>query len=66
MFHGPKGMLDPMPDRMSHDAGPRGTERPGIRAQNTSPLVSHPNAPSREMTTIWSSVSAWKAAATSA
>ena len=65
MFHGPNGTLEPMPDRISHDVGPRMIERPGMSAQKTRPLTNQAITPRIVMTTIWLSVSAWKAAATS-
>ena len=65
MFHGPNGMLAPMPPRMSHDMDPRIGDSPGIRAENTSPLTSQASAPSAVMITTWSGVSAWKAVKTS-
>ena len=65
MFHGPNGTLAPIPDRMSHAVGPRSTASPGMRAQKTRPLTSQASAPSAVMMTIWSGVSAWKAAMTS-
>ena len=42
MFHGPKGTLEPIPDRISQDMNPRTIERPGIRAQKTRPLTIQP------------------------
>ena len=65
MFHGPNGTLEPMPDRISHDVGPRMIERPGMSAQKTRPLTNQAITPRMVMTAIWLSVSAWKAAATS-
>ena len=63
MFHGPNGTLEPIPDRISHDVGPRRIERPGMSAQKTRPLTNQAIAPRMVMTTIWLGVSAWKAAA---
>ena len=65
MFHGPNGTLAPMPERISHEVGPRRIERPGMSAQKTSPLTSHANAPRVVMIANWLGVNAWKAAATS-
>ena len=65
MFQGPNGTLAPIPDRISHDVGPRMIERPGIRAQKTRPLTNHAITPRIVMSTISLSVRAWKAAATS-
>ena len=65
MFHGPNGTLAPMPERISHEVGPRMTERPGMSAQKTSPLTNHAATPRTVITANWPSVSAWKAAATS-
>ncbi len=65
MFHGPKGMLAPMPARMSHDSGPWRIDSLGMSAQKMRPLTSQAIAPRAEMMTTWSGVSAWNAAMTS-
>src|SRR6185369_3518227 len=65
MFQGPNGTLEPMPDRISQDVGPRMIETPGMRAQKTRPLTNQAIAPRIVMIAIWLSVSAWNAAATS-
>ena len=51
MFHGPNGTLAPMPDRISHDVGPRRIERPGMSAQKTRPLTSQASRPRMVMIT---------------
>ncbi|MCU0504341.1 MAG: hypothetical protein MUE82_00995 [Chloroflexi bacterium] len=65
IFHGPNGMLEPMPDRISHDEVPRRTDSPGMSAQKMSPLTSQATTPRTVITMTWSGVSAWNAASTS-
>ncbi len=65
MFHGPSGMLLPMPDRISQDWVPRLTDNPGINAQNTRPLAIQATIPRIVMRRISCGSRAWKAASTS-
>ena len=65
MFHGPSGMLAPMPVRIRYEAVPRATDRPSMRTANGTPAMTHATEASAVIWTTCRKVSARKAASTS-
>jgi hypothetical protein len=66
MFHGPKGMLAPMPARISHASVPRTSDSPAMSAEKTAPVTTQASTPKAATRRISCAVSPWKAAITSA
>ena len=65
MFHGPRGMLAPIPVRIRYDWSPRSRPRPGMRAVKIAPVRTHAMSPkTASMRKSWS-VSPWSDAMTS-
>ncbi len=65
MFHGPSGMLAPIPARISQACVPRTQPRPGMSAANTDPVATQATRPKTATRRICGSVRPWKASMTS-